>query len=286
MHYHFCTNGLLKSLIFSSDEDYIYGMNSIALCKLKFPDVRILAFCLMDNHVHFIFECAEDEGAAWMRHYKLLIGNYVMRRYGSERSLKGADIGCKAMPDAEYCVRAIAYVLRNPLSAGVQVLPAEYRWSSACLYFGSRVFCQSDMRRAGDIGRAMMKSLTRSHCAFPAEWHVDGHGMVFPGDYTDYKEVERIFGRPSQLLYYIIRNNDASIEADTGILAKCRYSDAELCASRDEIIRNVLKKSGLNQLSVEDKISLASIMRRRYHVSAPSLARVIGIDRQLVRQMM
>ena len=35
MLYHFCTNGLKKSLIFSSDEDYIIGMNPIAISTVK-----------------------------------------------------------------------------------------------------------------------------------------------------------------------------------------------------------------------------------------------------------
>lgn len=62
MYYHFCTNGLLKNIIFSSDADYIYGMNAIAICKLKYVDVKILAFCIMNNHVHFILDCTKDEG--------------------------------------------------------------------------------------------------------------------------------------------------------------------------------------------------------------------------------
>ena len=93
MYYHFCTNGLLKNIIFSSDEDYIYGMNAIAICKSKYVDVKILAFCIMNNHVHFIFDCTKDEGESFMRYYKLLLGVYLKKNYGAERNLDGADIG-------------------------------------------------------------------------------------------------------------------------------------------------------------------------------------------------
>jgi len=77
MLYHFCTNGLKKGLIFTSDQDFTYGMNAIGLCKLKFDNIRILAFCLMGNHVHFIIDSSEEEGISFMRYYKLLIGNYL-----------------------------------------------------------------------------------------------------------------------------------------------------------------------------------------------------------------
>ena len=115
----------------------------------------------------------------------------------------------------------------------------------------------------GSIPVLKVRSLTRSHCRFSPEWRLDENGMIFPGDYVDYESVERIFLRPSQLLYYVLKNNDSSIEADTGILAKCRYSDNELCASRDILIREHFGKSRLTQLSVEERISLASMMRRR-----------------------
>lgn len=286
MYYHFCTNGLLKNIIFSSDADYIYGMNAIAICKSKYVDVKILAFCIMNNHVHFILDCTKDEGELFMRYYKLLLGVYLKKNYVAERNLDGADIGCKEISDPDYCVRAIAYVLRNPLSAGVQVVPGEYRWSSANLYFASRTFAQRNLMSIGSIPVLKVRSLTRSHCRFSPEWRLDENGMIFPGDYVDYESVERIFLRPSQLLYYVLKNNDSSIESDTGILAKCRYSDNELCASRDILIREHFGKSRLTQLSVEERISLASMMRRRYGVSLPSLSRIIQIDRQLLRGML
>ena len=89
-----------------------------------------------------------------------------------------------------------------------------------------------------------------------------------------------------QLLYYILKNNDAELEADTGILTKSRYSDDELCASRDIFIREKYGKKSIMQLSVEERISLASIMRRRYGISLPTLSRIIQIDRDLIRGML
>lgn len=125
MFYHFCTNGLLKNLLFVSDQDYIYAMNTIAFSKLKYPSVNILAFCIMNNHVHFIFDCEENEGRNFMIYYKRRIGMYLHDLYPNERNLIGADVACKKMSDPDYIVKAIAYVLRNPLSAGIKLVPNE-----------------------------------------------------------------------------------------------------------------------------------------------------------------
>ena len=108
MYYHFCTNGLLKNLLFVSDQDYIYAMNTIAFSKLKYPSVNILAFCIMNNHVHFIFDCEENEGRNFMIYYKRRIGMYLHDLYPNERNLIGADVACKKMSDPDYIVKAIS----------------------------------------------------------------------------------------------------------------------------------------------------------------------------------
>lgn len=159
-------------------------------------------------------------------------------------------------------------------------------WSSTNLYFASRSFVLHNYTPISSLPVVKMREITGSRCKFPAEWRIDMNGMVFPGDYVDYKTVETIFARPMQLLYYILKNNDAELEADTGILTKSRYSDDELCASRDIFIREKYGKKSIMQLSVEERISLASIMRRRYGISLPTLSRIIQIDRDLLRGML
>ena len=106
-------------------------------------------------------------------------------------------------------VKAIAYVLRNPMSAGIQIMPGEYRWSSTNLYFASRSFVLQNYTPISSLPVVKMREITGSRCKFPAKWRIDMDGMIFPGDYVDYKTVETIFVRPMQLLYYILKNNDA-----------------------------------------------------------------------------
>ena len=52
-YYHICSKGLEKNVIFLNREDFISGVNDIAVCRLKF-DVVILCFCLMSNHFPFV----------------------------------------------------------------------------------------------------------------------------------------------------------------------------------------------------------------------------------------
>ena len=37
-----------------NDEDYRFAMNLLARCSVQFPNVKIVAFALMSNHIHLV----------------------------------------------------------------------------------------------------------------------------------------------------------------------------------------------------------------------------------------
>ena len=57
--YHYSSKGFSKEILFANEAEFIAGMNRIAvcltMCKEKGMPIVLLAFCLMDNHFHFIF---------------------------------------------------------------------------------------------------------------------------------------------------------------------------------------------------------------------------------------
>ena len=52
-YFHICTDGRKLPWMFQDDDDFIAGINRIGLCYLK-TGVIIIAYVLMDNHVHFV----------------------------------------------------------------------------------------------------------------------------------------------------------------------------------------------------------------------------------------
>ena len=75
-YFHVYTKGLNKNLLFSCDEDFIYGMNLIPKC-LRGTDIRLLAFCLMDNHLHFILGAPRDACNRFIVNYKRNLGAFL-----------------------------------------------------------------------------------------------------------------------------------------------------------------------------------------------------------------
>ena len=67
-YFHVSSHGLETNDIFRSKEDFIRGMNDIALCVLG-CDVCILAFCLMSNHFHFVLYGTLEECRKFAEEY-------------------------------------------------------------------------------------------------------------------------------------------------------------------------------------------------------------------------
>ena len=271
-YWHICTDGLAREIIFKDVRDYIFGMNGVPALSLSY-DITVLAFCLMSNHVHFVVHGVEKGCRAFITAYK--------KRLSLIADVGMADICVKQIDTDDYLLRVIGYVLRNPVGAGLGVMPQFYRWSSASLYFNKdRVV---DGITVEDVGTKKMRGILRSHYRLPSDYIVTTDGMVDPSCYVDYRAVESLFGHVGRMLYFLSRNDDMEMELTENHLSKSSYSDEELAVSVRVICREKFGCDSPDSLSVEARYSLASILRKRYGLGPKQLARLTGTDPQLLR---
>ena len=100
--WHLCTDGNSRQIIFTCDEDFCAAMNAMAIV-LATDAVKLIAFILMNNHIHWILAGIDRDCREAFRKF-----TKRMRRYLAQ----------KGRPD---------------------VLPYTYRWSSGYLYFNGMV---------------------------------------------------------------------------------------------------------------------------------------------------
>ena len=152
----------------------------------------------MSNHVHFAVHGVEKDCRAFIVAYK--------KRLSLIADVGMAGICVKQIDTDDYLLRVIGYVLRNPVGAGLGVMPQFYRWSSASLYFNKdRVV---DGITVEDVGTKKMRGILRSHYRLPSDYIVTTDGMVDPSCYVDYRAVEGLFGHVGRMLYFLSRNDD------------------------------------------------------------------------------
>lgn len=280
--YHVCSEGLEKSLIFRNREEFITGMNYIAVCVCKF-NVCILCFCLMGNHFHFILSGAYEDCWRFGNEYKRMCAMMMKRFQGKGEALRNIEVQIKKITDRHYLEAAIAYVLRNPIAAGFRLMPHQYPWSSADMYFRGDYTPRG--RRADEFPVRTLMHLLKSKTTIPGEYVIDKDGMVSPLCYIDYRTVEEIFSHPSRLMGLLSSKKEAEFELFLGIADKYNPDMEELKDSVRELIKIEFGVKAVSQLSMEQKIRLCSMMRRNFRASRKQIAFITRLNMETINKI-
>jgi putative DNA methylase len=93
---------------------------------------RLLAWCVMPNHVHILIEPMPGFGLDRILHswksFTAKEANRILKRSGEFWQVEYHD---RYIRDDEHFAAAKLYIEHNPVKAGLAVAPHEYRWSSA-----------------------------------------------------------------------------------------------------------------------------------------------------------
>ena len=268
-YFHVCTDGLSRSMIFRTDEDFINGMNDVAVCALQRP-VRLQCFCLMSNHVHFVMKGEYEACNRFIRLFKRRINTRIVD-FNAETAI--IRIGSQ-----DYMKKVIAYVLRNPMAAQANITPWNYRWSSIGTYFSRMKGCNYGDKQASEMSIRQKRALLNSKTVLPDEYELSPDGMIYPYNYVDYEFVEQLYRTPAEFIYHLSVNNDRILEMETGVLKHGHYNDQELYNSMLEICHKKFDKYGIESLTIEEKLHLAEMLRKNYGAGTKQISRVTGID--------
>ncbi len=127
--HHVVAQGNNRQAIVLDDRDRMTFVRRLADASSRFA-WTCLAYCLMDTHAHIIVQTSKPnlgQGAGW------LLGGYARwfnRRHRREGHLFVTPFFSRSLETDEHLVAAAAYVVVNPVSAGLCEHPSEWTWSS------------------------------------------------------------------------------------------------------------------------------------------------------------
>lgn len=127
---HITQRGNRRENIFRDDDDKEFYIRSFLKYKKKYK-VKLYAWCLMDNHVHFVLEPSDTKGLAKL--FGALNTKYV-RFFNKKYNLTGRLFGERfysCLLDEDHFYEAIRYVELNPYRAKLEAEPGMYYWSSS-----------------------------------------------------------------------------------------------------------------------------------------------------------
>ncbi|MBU1043547.1 MAG: transposase [Candidatus Omnitrophica bacterium] len=133
--HHITQRGNYRQTIFDRQEDYIQYCEWLDKYAQE-KSLEIIAYCLMNNHVHFIVVPKKEQDLAEV--FKIVhmrYSHYINKQRAAKGHLwQGRFYSCILADDHLY--RAIRYLENNPVRAKIVKQAWEYEWSSAKYHVG------------------------------------------------------------------------------------------------------------------------------------------------------
>jgi len=128
--YHVTQRGVNRSDVFYSQADRETYLRLVEGQRQE-AGVRVLAWCLMSNHVHWVVVPEREDSLAVL--YRRVHGRYAQylnaRRGRMGHLWQNRFFSCPVAAERE--LTALRYVEWNPVRAGMVEAPEDWRWSSA-----------------------------------------------------------------------------------------------------------------------------------------------------------
>jgi len=280
--WHFSTDGNAVDAMFEDDDDFIAGMNRIYMVIQDY-NVVILAFSLMDTHVHFILYGTFEACNRFMHEYVRRTSWYISVTHHESNKLDGVPINYQAVDTDSYLKTVICYTVKNAPAGGIMFNALDYPWSSGPLYFKRPGYWSSprwmdETKEAGPMGVVDHRKALRTRKDELARSAPRMIGpLVFPGEYAAYEVVERIFKTCKSFNYFLSITKEEDVDARGGSISLLSIPMQEMRQHKNEVCRELFGTPSVRQLSMQQRLRLARTLRSRYNSSIKQIARLAGL---------
>ncbi len=140
--YHVILRGNGKQNLFETDKDRAAFMEA-ARSSFSRDSVTLIAWCLMDNHVHLIIDDPLDRISTAIQRVTSTYARYFNHSFGHSGHVFEGRYGSVPIIDDEQLLAAVKYVHNNPLK-GMGITPDRYPWCSYSEYVSGVSTTHSD----------------------------------------------------------------------------------------------------------------------------------------------
>ena len=282
--YHLSTKPLESGLIFECDDERKIAINLIAVTAKEFQ-IDILAFALMSNHFHFIIQGELVDGLAFFHRLKKRLSNYLARR-GRPGILNSVNVDpdTPAISSLTQLRNEIAYVIRNPYVARVDVNPFAYPWCSGYLYFNSLLNSLSS-KSVNELSYKEKRKMTRmTNPILDSQLRVRD-GMIAAESFVNYKLVERLFPHARKFTWWVLKNVEAQVETSVRLGEKPNLNDDELFITAQQLSRTEYGRDSVKELPLQQRKELGVLLKNKWGASNGQVARIAQLDQRTVDEM-
>ena len=279
------TDHLEEGLWFRDEKDFAVGMNHVAIQVALTPEVIVVAFILMSNHVHFVLYGTEEDVRAFVNALKSRYSQYLFRKYGINEQLRRNGVQVKEIPadEKDALRRAVAYVQMNCVAANICLSPVNYRWGT-----GNTYFKQGPIRgrRLDSFSGRARKRLLHSEEEMPSNLIVGEEGYILPESYVQVERVETLFRTPGRMNFFLQNSSKAKRRRDSQEDNLPSFRDQVVLSAIPDLCHSLFQKRTLEDLNEDEQAELLRQLRYRFSSNPYQLARVSGLSYEVVTSLL
>lgn len=267
-------------VVFNHDKDYPAAMTIVAMCAHDCPDIKIITFELMSNHVHFVL-CGDE--TACLRFFALF--KERLRKYFIGRKkvidLSGFVPKTVDIETLESLRNQIAYTNRNNFVVNPSYTPFSYPYGACSCYFLPVNLHRADTH-FGQLTFREKRVLLHTHqMDYPADYAIID-GYISPASCCAIPFGEHIFRDARHYFFKISRGIESYKEIAEALGESIFYTDDELSAVVYKKCQDDYGGLQATLLPQKDKLELARLLHFDYNADNDKIARLLKLSPSLV----
>lgn len=287
--WHFSTDGNLVDFLFCDEADFVAATNRIFILAKRYHIV-VLAYSLMDTHVHFVLWGDFKECKRFMHEYLRLTSRYIALKYGDRHKLENVFPEYQTIDTDWYLKICICYTLKNAPEGGIPFNAWDYPWSSGPLYFRRKGYWSSPdwdtmLTDSLSLMPTRLRQILRTRKSPGSSFKLIG-GMVFPGEFIAVDIVERVFRTHKSFSYFMSKTKKTDVESVKFSASLLSIPNSELNQHKREFCREMFGVDTIRSLSTDQRLTLARKLRFSYNCSPKQIAKVCGLKYDEVKSML
>ena len=265
-------------------EAFMAAMDILAICALLTPEVRIITFQLMTNHLHLTLAGSRDHCMRLFNCFEKYLSRYLKAR-GITVKLSFGEVNPRPLESLQDVRNVITYNNRNGYVVSPDETPFTYPWGANAYYFNYAA--KARFHESGKcLNRESRRHMIHSHDAdiLPKPIvMVDGYAC--PMDFCDISLGESLFRCASHYFREVSRNIESQKMIAREIGERIFYKDDELFGVVLTLCQEKFGGQKPSLLPASVKQELALLLHDEYHAGNKQIQRMLRLDAAVLSAM-
>lgn len=294
-YFHMFANGDYAKNLIISESDFFSAFNLIGVCAAN-TAASVVSFSIEETHPHLLLYGTQSD----CHRFKIMYEQSLLHHISSTRGTRdNVCFNCEmyAVTNEDYLRNVAAYTVVQPTKDGKKIMPYDYLWGTASMYFRSNrhvpvwlLDCDSKISEPVPIGALTYRQRIRllsSKRNVPANWLIC-NGFLLPSNYVDVERFEAIYGTPNCFRVFMA-NNKKRDETVICRMAKVHGIDLEDLEARhvcEKVCLDLFGKRTARWLDTTQRLTLAMNLRRCHKMSFRQISILSRLPEAEIRKYM